>query len=66
MEDERIVRALNLLGENANLFSADGNDLLELIEDFFDSDTTNGKLQPKLLSHPAIIFISWRWIFITY
>ena len=34
--NQRIARALNLLGENADLFSTDGEDLLELIEDVFD------------------------------
>ena len=44
MEDERIARALNLLGENADLFSADREGLLDLIEDYFDDHTTTGKL----------------------
>ena len=58
MENERIARALNLLGENADLFSADREGLLDLIEDYFDDHATAGKLQPSLLSHPAIIIIS--------
>ena len=36
MEDERIARALNLLGENADLFSSDSDALLELVEDHFE------------------------------
>ena len=55
MENERIARALNLLGENADLFSADREGILDLIE---DDHATAGKLQPSLLSHPAIIIIS--------
>ena len=58
MENERIARALNLLGENEDLFSADREGLLDLIEDYFDDHATAGKLQPSLLSHPAIIVIS--------
>ncbi len=44
MEEERIARALNLLGENADLFAADGDGLLDLIEEYFDSHATEGKL----------------------
>ena len=43
MEDERITRALNLLGENANLFAAKSKGLLDLIEEYFDSHATEGK-----------------------
>jgi hypothetical protein len=46
---------LNLLGENTDLFSADSEGLLDLIEDYFDDHTTAGKLQPSLLFHPVII-----------
>ena len=56
MEDERIARALNLLGEDADLFSADREGLLDLIGEYFDDHATEGKIQiqPSLLSHPAI------------
>ena len=53
MEDERITRALNLLGENSDLFSADHDGLLDLIEDYFDYHTIEGKFQLTLLSNPA-------------
>ena len=56
MEDKRIARALNLLGENADLFSADRDGPLDLIEDYFDYHATEGKLQSSLLSHPAIYY----------
>ena len=45
MEDERIARALNLLGENSDLFSADREGLLDLIGEYFDDHATEGKLQ---------------------
>ena len=44
MEDERIARALNLLGENADLFSADHDGLLDLIGEYFDNHVTEGML----------------------
>ena len=44
MEDERIARALNLLGENTDFFSANHEGLLDLIEDYFDDHATAGKL----------------------
>ena len=43
MEDERIARALNLLGENADLFATNSEGLLNLIEEYFDSHATEGK-----------------------
>ena len=55
MEDERIARALNLLGENADLFSSDHEGLLDLIGEYFDDHAPERKLRPSLLSHPAII-----------
>ena len=42
MADKRIARALNLLGENADLFAADSEGLLDLIEDYFDDRWTSG------------------------
>ena len=56
MEDERITRALNLPGEDADLFSADREGLLILISKYFDNHATEGKIQiqPSLLSHQAI------------
>ena len=56
MEDERIARALNLLGENADLFSSDREGLLDLIGEYFDNHATEGKLRSSLLSHPAIYY----------
>jgi len=56
MDEERIARVLNLLGENADLFSSDSGGYLELIEEFFDDHATEGKLQPNLLSRPAISY----------
>ena len=56
MDEERIARVLNLLGENTDLFSSDSEVYLELIEEFFDDHATEGKLQPNLLSHPAISY----------
>ena len=53
MDNERIARALNLLGENAD-FSSDCDSLLDLIKDYFDDHMTEGKLRPSLLSHPTI------------
>ena len=44
MEDKRIARALNLLGENTDFFSANHEGLLDLIEDYFDDHATAGKL----------------------
>ena len=45
---------MNLLRENTDLFSADRDGFLDLIEDYFDYQATEGKLQPSILSHPAI------------
>ena len=50
MEDERIARALNLLGENSDLFFADGEGLLDLIGDYFDNHGT----ESKLLAQPTV------------
>ena len=54
MEDERNAKALNLLGENADLFF-NRKGLLDLIGEYFDNHTTEGKLRSSLLSHPAIL-----------
>ena len=44
-DDARIARALNHLGENADLFAANGDNLLDLIEDYIDPGAvTDGKL----------------------
>ena len=48
---------MNLLGENTDLFSTNSEGLLDLIEDYFNDHATTGKLQPSLLSHPAIIIL---------
>ena len=50
MEDERIARALNLLGENSDLFSTDSEGLLDLIGEYFDNRVTEG----KLLAQPTV------------
>ena len=42
MDDERIARAINYLGEAADLFSSDATGLLDLIEDYFDPDNQPG------------------------
>ena len=57
MENKGIARALNLLGENVDLFSANREGLLDLIEDYNDHMIAS-KLQSSLLSHPAIIIRS--------
>ena len=49
MDDQRIARAinhLNHLGEDADLFSFDAVGLLELIEDYFDTDDPPGNSLP--------------------
>ena len=58
MEDERIARALNLLGENSDLFFADGEGLLDLIGDYFDNRGTESKLLAQPTVPPAIISVS--------
>ena len=50
MEDERIARALNLLGKNSDLFFTDGEGLLDLIGDYFDNRGT----ESKLLAQPTV------------
>ena len=54
MDDKRIARALNLLAENADLFSSNCDSLLDLIEDYLDDHATEGQFRPSLLSHPTI------------
>ena len=44
MAEERVARALRHLSEDAGLLSVDG--VLELIEDYFDSDDPSGTVQP--------------------
>ena len=46
MED-RIARALNRLGEDADLLSADTDGLLELLDDYLDDDDPLGKTPPS-------------------
>ena len=46
MED-RIARALNRLGEDADLLSADTDGLLDLLDDYLDDDNPPGKTPPK-------------------
>lgn len=46
MED-RIARALNRLGEDADLLSADTDGLLDLLDDYFDDDDPLGKTPPS-------------------
>lgn len=52
MDDERIARALNLLGENRDLFATDREVILELVGEYFDDHEAEGNLQP---SPPTII-----------
>jgi hypothetical protein len=46
MED-RIARALNRLGEDADLLSADTDGLLDLLDDYLDDDDPLGKPPPS-------------------
>ena len=52
MAEERVARALRHLSEDAGLLSVDG--VLELIEDYFDSDDPSGTVQP----HPCTLWYS--------
>lgn len=47
MED-RIARALNRLGEDADLLSADTDGLLDLLDDYLDDDDPLGKTPPSI------------------
>ena len=49
MDEARVARALNRLGEDAFLFANDSEDLLELMDEYFDDTTPTGKIQPNLL-----------------
>ena len=40
--EARIARALNLLREDADLFAADQDDLLDLMDEFFNDDDPPG------------------------
>ena len=57
-EDARIARALNHLGENTDVFAADRDNLLDLIEDYFNGHMMEeGKIQPNLpifSTHPEL------------
>ena len=46
MED-RIARALNRLGEDADLLSTDTDGLLDLLDDYFDDDNPLGTIPPN-------------------
>ena len=43
---ERVARALNLLGANGDLGTADTNDLLELIDDYLADEDNQGNPTP--------------------
>ena len=47
MDDRAIARALNHLGKDADLFSADEAGILDLIEDDFIGDDQHGSNQPR-------------------
>lgn len=49
MDEARVARALNRLGEDAFLFTNDSEDLLELVEEYFGETAPTGKVQPNLL-----------------
>ena len=53
MED-RIARALNRLGEDADLLSADTDGLLDLLDDYLDDDDPPGKTPPKFLKNTLL------------
>ena len=44
MDDARVARALNRLGEDAFLFADDSEDLLELVDEYFDDTAPTSKI----------------------
>ena len=49
MDDARVARALNRLGEDAFLFANDSENLLELVDEYFDDAAPTSKIWPSLL-----------------
>ena len=49
MDNARVARALNRLGEDAFLFADDSEDLLELVDEYFDDIAPTSKIWPSLL-----------------
>ena len=45
--ENRIARALNRLGEDADLLFSDEADLLELLDEYLDGDDPPGKTPPS-------------------
>ena len=45
MADEQIAGALNLLGENADLFSTECEGLLNLIDEYFEDHASEAKFR---------------------
>ena len=45
MDEARVARALNRLGEDAFLFANDSEDLLELVDEYFGDTTPTGKIR---------------------
>ena len=45
--ENRIARALNRLGEDADLLFSDETDLLELLDEYLDGDDPPGKTPPS-------------------
>ena len=49
MDEARVARALNRLGEDAFLFTNDSEDLLKLVGEYFGDTTPTDKIRPNLL-----------------
>ena len=49
MDEARVARALNRLGEDSFLFADDSEDLLELVDEYFGDAAPTGKIWPSLL-----------------
>lgn len=49
MDAARVARALNRLSEDAFLFESEGEDLLELVDEYFGDTAPTGKIWPNLL-----------------
>ena len=50
MDVARVARALNHLSEDAFLFESEGEDLLELVDEYFGDTAPTGKIRPNLLN----------------
>ena len=49
IDEARVARALNYLGEDAFLFTKDSEDLLELVDEYFNDAAPTSKIWPSLL-----------------